>query len=512
MKYDVVVAGGGLGGLTAGAILAKRGKKVLLVEKHNVVGGCAVTFRRKDLLVEATLHEMDGLDKNDIKPAIINELGISSSVEFIRVPEFYRVVKGSLDFVMPDNVEAAAAKLIKQFPREHKGIEKFFRVISDMGAWMATIPMEPWRLLLRLPFYFPFWYYHIFRYMKKDVGSFVDSIISDEDLKLILMANVGYYHDDPYELGMVYYGVAQGSYFSGGGHYIKGGSQQLSNAMAKVITDNGGEVLTRNEVTRVVLENGRATGVKYRKTSKTHPERHKEIFAEADVVIANLPLPNLINHMMPDYRNEKFKARMGAMALPGSATIVFLGFSRPLKGIGNKCYSTFVCGDTVDSIKQIKEDSRNADYKSKSYAFVEYGMIDSGLAPEGKSVGSIAIGDDISNWEGLSREEYKAKKDEVARIFIDRLDKLVPGAKELVIYSEVATPVTIKRYTGNPKGVFYGFAQTVGQDMMSRPISIPGVDNLLISSAWGLPGGGLSGVIIGGNFCADKARRILDKK
>ena len=61
--FDTIIIGGGLGGLTAGATLAKLGKKVLLLEQHYVVGGCATTFKRKDYVMEVGLHEMDGLLK-----------------------------------------------------------------------------------------------------------------------------------------------------------------------------------------------------------------------------------------------------------------------------------------------------------------------------------------------------------------------------------------------------------------------------------------------------------------
>ena len=62
MDYDVIVVGGGLGGLTAGAKLAKEGRKVLLIEQHDRPGGCATTFKRRDFIMEVGLHEMDGLD------------------------------------------------------------------------------------------------------------------------------------------------------------------------------------------------------------------------------------------------------------------------------------------------------------------------------------------------------------------------------------------------------------------------------------------------------------------
>ncbi len=60
-QYDIIIIGGGLGGLTAGAKLARSGKKVFLVEQHYLPGGCATVFKRKDYTMEVGLHEMDGL-------------------------------------------------------------------------------------------------------------------------------------------------------------------------------------------------------------------------------------------------------------------------------------------------------------------------------------------------------------------------------------------------------------------------------------------------------------------
>ncbi len=67
------------------------------------------------------------------------------------------------------------------------------------------------------------------------VGDFLDSIISNEDLKLILLGNLGYFHDDPYSLSLAYYTIAEGSYYTNGASFIKGGSQRLSDHLAAYI-------------------------------------------------------------------------------------------------------------------------------------------------------------------------------------------------------------------------------------------------------------------------------------
>jgi len=508
VKYDVIVIGGGLGGLTAGAKLAKSRKKVLLLEQNSTLGGCAATFKRQGFLMDAGLHEMDGLDKNDFKLKIFDELGVTGKVKFVRVPEFYRLIAPGFEFTMPDNADEAERRLIETFPHERAGIEKFFHVIMSMAKWLARMPLNPLKFILVFPFLFPFFYYYIFRFAKKNVGDFIDSIISDEKLKLILLANVGYYHDDPYELGMTYFGAAQGSYFTGGGHFIKGGSKELVEAMADVIRENGGEVLTRHEAVRVIVENGRAKGVEYRKVSKTHQESQQKVIAEADAVALNAPLPIVISDMMPGAADEKFVKKIGGMKLPGSAFSVYLGFKKPVKELGNRFYSTFVMGELIKTIRDIPKDAKSADYSAKSYVFVDYSQIDSGLTEAGKSFGSIVISDSPANWEGLTKDEYAAKKKMVAETLIAKLDKLIPGAKDAIEYYEAATPLTIIRFTRNPGGVFYGFAQTVDQGMMDRPMQIPGVKNVHVASAWGMPGGGFSGAIFGGYFAAMK---ILSK-
>ena len=75
MIYDIIIIGGGLGGLTAGAKLAKEGRSVLLLEQHNRPGGYATSFKRKDFIMEVGLHEMDGLHPRDLKTKIFRDLG-----------------------------------------------------------------------------------------------------------------------------------------------------------------------------------------------------------------------------------------------------------------------------------------------------------------------------------------------------------------------------------------------------------------------------------------------------
>jgi len=492
MNYDVIIIGAGLGGLTAGAKLARSGKKVLLVEQHNIPGGCATTFKRKEFTVEVGLHEMDGLDDLDTKKAIFENLDVFNNIELIRLPEFYRFISPNIDFVMPDDAEKATAKLTKKFPREEKGIKNYFKQIRGIRKEIPKLPRSKFWQTVLFPIYpllFPF----VVRNAKKSIGGFLDKIIKDDDLKLLLTANLGYFHDDPYSMAMLYFATAQDAYYAGS-WYIKGGSQKLSDYLASCITNNGGEIVYRHLVEQIIVEDGKATGVVYRKKSK---KETAHITAKAAHIIANNAVP-LLSKMLPEESSQKLEEQIKRLENSCSVITLYLGFSKSPKALGNKYYSTFMANPDVKNQIDFAEDLKHSGFDKRQLIFVDYSQIDSGLAPEGKALGVLATSDYGKDWENLSREEYKAKKEKVSQVLIARLEKLIPGITAHIEYYELATAKTVERFTMNPGGAVYGFSQTPAQGGANRFGTKLPIKNLHIASAWGFPGGGFTGAIISG--------------
>jgi phytoene dehydrogenase-like protein len=499
--FDVIVIGGGLGGLTAGAKLAREGKSVLLIEQHSVPGGCATTFKRKGFLVEAGLHELDGLDADDPKLAIFRELGVFENLEFVKIPEFYRVVTSRTDLVVPDNTDEAIRVFIKAFPDEEKGIRKFFRTIHAIRNEIDRLPSGRLKTALLFPF-FPLLFPMLVTWRNKTIGGFVDGIIRDEELKLALLTNFPYYHDDPYSLSLVYFSVAQSSYYRGGGHFIKGGSQRLSDHLAGVITAKGGRVMLNTLATRILTEKGRAVGVAFR---QKHEE--EERIEKAETIVANAAVP-LVESMLPEPERAVLRSKTAGLKNSCSILSVYIGFRRDISVLNNRAYSTFIMGDGVTSLKAAASGTR-ADFDKRGFVFVDYSRIDSGLGTDGKSLGVICTVDYIDEWEGLDAEAYRMKKDSLAQSFIRRLERIIPGIGKEVEYVEVGTSKTIQRFTLNPGGALYGYAQTPEQSGMLRLPNRSKVPNLYFASAWSNPGGGFTGAILSGWFCA---REILYSK
>ncbi len=524
--FDVIIIGGGLGGLTAGAKLSKEGKKVLLMEQHTVPGGCATTFKRKDFLVEAGLHEMDGLDSEDSKMQVFDELEVLKNLDFVEVPEFYRFKKGRTDIVIPAKGEEAIKVFVHHFPAEEKGIRKYFRTIDAIRSETFRFMNLPhWKQRLLMPV-MPLLYPHISVATSKvltvlfplfpllhpgllfgdyrTIGGFLNGIIRDEELKMVLLANFGYYHDNPDELALLYYSMAQGSYYRGGGHFIKGGSQQLSNYLAGYITSHNGQVMLGRLVTRILIEDGRAVGVVFRKTRGSAGE---EQTLYADTIVANTALPN-VEAMLPEKERAMIQKKTAGFRPSCCVLSLYLGFRREISELNNRAYSTFVYNEEAKTVKDIVA-SLHDDITKRGFAFVDYSQIDSGLAPKGKSFGALCTIDYLSDWEWLSEEAYRQKKEEVSQAFIKKLEKLIPGITEEIEYYELGTAKTVQRYTLNPCGAIYGYAQLPKQSgTLYRPKNTSPVKNLYFASAWTFPGGGFTGAMLSGWF---SARDILGK-
>lgn len=473
MYYDVIIVGGGLGGLTAGAKLAREGRKVLLLEQHSQPGGCATTFKRGDYTFEVGLHEMDGPSPRDMKNRIFSELGVTDCVQLVRLPEFYRFLCRGNDITLPHDPAEAGSILSRHFPAEREGISEYFSQLLNPKRKRSD--GEP------LP--------------EMSVGDWLDSIIRNDDLKLVLLGNLGYFHDDPYSLSVSYYNIAQGSYYAGGGaSFIKGGSQQLSDHLADFIRSHGGEVLLNQLATGFVIDDNIVRGVAYRGIAGRSGS--ESVAYAPDMVMNNAP--EIFASWLPEEHRERLATEVKKQSNGASLLTVYYGFNKNLGEIGNRHYSTFIYDDSVRSQSDIMINN-HADFDRRSFTFVDYGWIDSGLAPEGKSTGAVCCIDYLVDWEGMAPGEYRRRKKEVAAMFTARLGKLLPGFRDCVDHCEVATAATVRRYTLAPGGAVYGFA---------RLPSIPAIEasalpeNIHIASAWGRTGGGFSGAIYSGYFCA----------
>lgn len=496
MKYNTIIIGGGLAGLTAGATLSKFGKKVLLLEQHHKPGGCATTFKRGDFIIEVGLHEMSGIFENGSIPQIFNMLDVHKEVNFLKVPEFYAVVSGKETFVCPHGFEAATKAFVDKYPEDEKGIMRFFKLIAGIRSDATSLPRSPLTRKLIYPL-MPLLYPNLVEATKHSIGSWLDKHITNEEAKLDLTAHLAYWSDDPYKLSLFYFGLPFSGFIKNGGHFIQGGSQTLSSYLVSFIEKNGGTVLLGKKAEKIITKNGKATAVRFNDSFNKHMD---PVTISCDNVVANCAIP-IVPELLDEPHASKLKEKITNRTESCSLLCMYLGFKTEVDKFGVKYYSNYVRGEDVKTLKDLLPNNMG-DWSTRSFIFVDYNKVDSALAPPGKSEGVICAVDYLDQWENLNKDDYNAKKDEIAQILLKRLDDQFPGIRESIEYYEVSTPKTVKRYTSNPSGSVYGYAQSNEQTANKRFRNNFLIPNLYFASAWAFPGGGFEGSITGGFLAA----------
>lgn len=475
----ITIIGAGLGGLTSGALLAQDGYKVTLLEQHNIVGGCATTFKRKGgFTCEVGLHEMDGVYSNPQIKRIFNKLDVYNNVAFVKPDEFFSVVTKNGTFVMPDDLQEAQGKLTEKFPHDEKGIEKYFKLISNISKELETLQSASWYHYL----FFPLLFSNILRYKNRTVTEVLDKIIENEELKLILNTNVQYYNDTPDTLSFLLHSVAQHSYYSGGGWFIKGGSQKLSDHLAKVITDNGSEIILKANV------------IECDSKSVTYIKKSEKITINTDAIISNISPAQTYKLFQKEYKETK--------EIADSLLTIYIGFSKNLKEIyGQKAYSNFIF-DEIDSIHGYNAMLKK-DIVQRGFVFVDYSQVDSGLTKDNsKSFGVICLSDFIDEWQDLDEDAYTIKKQNLIDKTLSKLETYYPNIIELVEYVEVGTAKTVNRYIKTPNGTAYGYKPTPQQFFKIPKVRSEKIDNLYFVGQWVIAGG-FSPAISSGGLCYD---------
>ncbi|MFX1282714.1 MAG: hypothetical protein ACFFB5_03630 [Promethearchaeota archaeon] len=229
------------------------------------------------------------------------------------------------------------------------------------------------------------------------IGEYLDTITDNEDLKFVLTENLGYYHDDPYGLSLIFFSASQISYFTGGGHFIKGGSQTLSDHLASVISNNNGTIILKHLATEIITEKDSAIGVKYTQTKQKNTKDHEEFCVHAKVVLANAALPNVVNELVPQLQNTEYQKRVNSLKLACSILSLYLVFSKPPVTLGHNAYSIFVLSEDLTKLKDFYPREKSGDYSKKGFTFVDYSMIDSQINDEGIYTGVICYIDYLNH-------------------------------------------------------------------------------------------------------------------
>lgn len=480
VTYDVAIIGSGFGGLIAGALLAKKGFKVAVIEQHDKVGGFASHFKRKNYTFEVAVHLMDGPSENNFRTNIFNYLDFEKKINFVNIPNFFGVHTASGLVEVPANIPKAKEHLITKFPAEKMGILTFFETMEKISDEFSDFLKREPPIRLKDPF-FGMLYPNFQDLSHITIAEYVYSLVKNNDLRWILMANLGfYYHDLNFPASA--YLVNQANYFNGGVRYVKGGVQNVSNAIAEIITSVEGSIFLKSAAEEILIENNKVAGVAFRKTLGENKELQ---LIKSKYVIANAAVPFVYSELL------KNKIQPDKMIYPPgsqhsiSATTVYLGLNKPFHELTPASFFNFY--REKDPFHMIG--SKN---KGRDFSLVDYSVVDDTFNSSKKFTSDIVFLDQESQWDdAFKRGLYKDGKSQMTDEIIKWLNKLNPNFKNHIEVVELGTPRTVEKFTRNTHGAIYGFnASTMDLDTYCERLRInfepkdQNIENLYFASAW----------------------------
>jgi all-trans-retinol 13,14-reductase len=511
-EFGAIVIGSGLGGLTAGAVCAQAGLRVLVLERNAKFGGAATVYRHNGLAIEVSLHEMDGFDDDDPKLPLLRLLGLDRTLHFVDVGDLYEVRGAAVGepFVLPHGAEAALAAATLRFPEHGAGLEAYFKRLAalrgavsmaaghmDDGRWWLTHAPEALRQL-----------WPLLRHGRATLGEVMQELFGkDEAVKLALAANLFYYHDDPDRTQFLRYAIPQASYLVGGGRYIRGGSQALTDQLTALIVQAGGVLQAQREADRLLIDGNGRIGVSH------HARNGADQCVDRAPLVFGNAAPQILSGMLPEDRRSAFLARYATRRPSISLWTVSLGLNRPARDFGVKCYSTFIIPSWMRSLSQMRDAAVAMGHAPGEhmppYAFVDYGQIDSGLNASGPGLVSFCGADRLENWTPHDPASKQAHKEKWIDCLIADINRQFPGIAGAVVHREMSTAETMQHYLNTPGGAVYGFAPegTLGQAITQGPRTA--IDGLWLASAYAGSGGGFTGSMMGGAQAARQAMREL---
>jgi prolycopene isomerase len=476
--YDAIVVGAGLGGLTAAALLARAGRSVLVVERHDRPGGYAHAFRRRGYRFDSAVHVIGGcepgpFEEGAILHRVLDGLGVRGRCDFARVDPGYRVEWPGLALEAPSELERFVEAHVEQFPREGKGIRGFvedcltIRTETSRAEQGAGSNLRPERFPLLL------------RYRRATLAQVLRGRVDDPAARAALAALWPYLGLPPERVSFLYFATMLMSYVADGTYYCRGTFQTLAEALAAALEQRGGELTLRSAVRRILVEDGRAAGVVLENGQRVR----------APLVISNADARQTVEELVgAEHFPRRYRQRLFASTPSISAFVVYAATSLDLAR-ADLAHETFLY-EGPDHEAAFASGLRGV---PRWLSITAPSLLDPSLAPPGEHLLVLT-----TLVDARAAERWRDAKSHFQEELLKLAERRLPGLGRELRFAEGATPRTFERYTRNRDGALYGFDVTPGQLGPGRLDNETPLPGLFLAGHWTRPGGGVVGVVRSG--------------
>lgn len=488
---DAIVIGSGIGALTTAGLLAGvAGARVLVLEKHCTPGGLTHSFRRMGASWDVGLHYVGDMHPGS-RPRQLFDYLTGGALTWNRMPSGYDrfVLPGhGLDVTIPSGIAHYRALLTDLFPAERRAIRRYCRDVTRAYSWMSLRYMADMVPPLASP--------AINLALRLRTGCalertehYMERRFRDPALRALLTTHWGDYGVEPTRSAFVAHAMIVCHYMDGA-WFPRGGSGQIARMIEERIRATGGEIRLCQDVDDILIDNGRAVGVRVT-DRRSVPVSYEE---RAPIVISGVGARETYTRLLPTTGpvgalTARVRDRIAHLGHGGSAATVYLTLDHyPADVDGSNVWVNTSQGP--DDLEQMTEDLCQGRPQS---AFISFPGIKAGDRHATAEIVSFAQPEAFDRWSGtrpgMRGEDYERMTSAMARGLIDLADTAIPGLKDAVRSVEVATPLTIEHFTSHESGCFYGLPLTperFAADLSSPSTPINGL--YLTGQDAGMPG------------------------
>ena len=494
---SIIIIGAGFAGLAAGIYGQMNGYKTRIFEMHDKPGGLCTSWKRKGYTVDCCIHWLVGSSPESRMHDMYDEVGLIKDTQIINIDEY-------MHFESPDgrvltlytDINLLEKHLLEFSPSDREPIMEFIDGIKMCIAFDQPSKHTPFpkRILKQ----------------SKMIFSFIKNGKKMQKWMKVTCEEFSIRFKDPIlrkafneiwmpEFSMMFMLFTFAYLHNKNAGYPIGGSMPMSGSLEDRYKSLGGTISYDSRVEKILTENDKAVGIRLSDGTEHFCSR---------VISAADGYTTIFKMLEGKYANENIKSNYEKWPLFPALIFVGIGVNRTFNEI-----PLSVSGFSYE----LKEPVMIGD-KERDRLWVHLYNHDPLMAPSGKTVLTIMLTTDYDYWKKLAMDKaaYNKKKEEIAENIIELLEQRFPGFSSQVEMTDVSTPMTFERYTGNWKGSFEGWLITPGNaHVLMKPMSqkLPGLDNFYMCGQWVEPGGGLPTGVMSGrrllkSICKEDRRKF----
>jgi all-trans-retinol 13,14-reductase len=456
-EWGTIVIGSGVGGLAAGAALARLGHAVLVLEQHYVAGGLTQTFSRAGYTWDVGVHyvgqaapdQMVGCLAAWLSDGALRFAPLDAVYDTLHFPERFsvRLARGRAEFIR---------ELVQTFPDSKREVEAFVRALDHAQraglAIFQTAALPP--IIGRLVGLVK--RRSIARWVKRTTAQVLDELVHDPRLRAALTATWGDHGGKPSEASFAAHATVMQHYLEGA-HYPIDGAQAYAAGMVPVIERAGGRVQLRAEVRELILENDRVRGVRIG-DGTVYRARAVVSDAGAQNTVALLPEP---------LRQSRWAQEILSFRPAPCHLCLYLGFEGDIAAAGadRSNHWFFDSWDTEASIWADPFGQPVAPGLVISFPSLRDPNHDPG--PSQRHTAEViawTTWESFRQWQdsswGSRPPEYQSLKDLIVERLAAQFARHFPRLAPLVRHRELSTPLSTAHFTHARQGAAYGLEVT----------------------------------------------------